>query len=64
MLIPHAIETKGGNFLPVIRHTERKWFQNETFPRRLKRTRDEALAYAEKVVIGRKVFGPERHRVE
>jgi len=50
---PSARETKGGNWQPIVVHIDRVWYRNEHFPRRLKRTRDEAIATAENIILGR-----------
>ena len=60
MLIPHAIETKGGYWIPVVVHTERKFFPgdcNERLARRVKSSQSAALAHAENVICGRLAFG-------
>ena len=60
---PSARETKGGNWQPVIVHTDRVWYRNEHFPHRLKRTRSEALACAENIILGRAAAIPKRHEI-
>jgi len=57
MLIPSATPTTGGNWIPVVVHTERVAYRNERFPRRIRRDHREAIAYAERVIVGRLVFG-------
>ena len=56
MLTPNAVETKGGNWEPIVVHAEREWFPNEHFPRHLRRTKREAIEYAERVIVGRMCF--------
>ena len=53
MLTPNAVETKAGNWEPIVINSEREWFPNEHFPRHLRRTKREAIEYAERVISGR-----------
>ena len=53
MLTPNAVETKAGNWEPIVVHSERERFQNEHFPCHLRRTKREAIEYAERVISGR-----------
>ena len=53
MLTPQAVETKAGNWEPIVVHSEREWFPKEHFPRHLRHTKREAIEYAERVISGR-----------
>ena len=53
MLTPNAVETKAGNWEPIVVNSDREWFPNEHFPRHLRRTKLEAIEYAERVISGR-----------
>ena len=53
MLTPNAVESNNGNWIPTINHHSRTYFKIEQFPRQLRRTKREAIEYAERVISGR-----------
>ena len=58
MMIADAIRTKFGNWKPAILHSERTFCRMEYFPRKLRRTKKDALACAENIIIGRRHYAP------
>ena len=56
MLTASALETKGGNWEPVVVHQERlDPYRNECFPYKLRRTKQDAISYSEKIIRGREL---------